>query len=433
MATRTFGRLRPWIAVGIVVFAAGCATPSGYRSFDSAQREYDQGLALYNSGDAEGAREAFWRASLLVERGELRSDIEYQLGKLALESGEPIEALEHFTTARHSTYRRLQLFRAWSGIGEAHYRMLDYARAADAFAESLAHESDPTFLDEIHYKLAVSLRRSGRPEEGARHFAQVRSYAPGPGEQTYEGSPPPSAAQGPRGFLAFPATIASRSEWGARPTRANHDPMSPIFRITIHHSAETSFATGKASAAREIQRIQRLHQDDRHWADIGYHFVIDRGGRVWEGRPLDLQGAHAGNHDLNRGNVGVVLLGNFNDQAVSPDQEHSLRMLVAYLMERYDVRADHLFTHGELKNTECPGTDLQQLVDRLRVDFTGRGSARHLALRGEIRHLVERGETLFGIARRYGVSVSDLRDANAELRDDRVLVGQELRIPEPSS
>lgn len=429
MATRTFGRLCPCLPLAALVFLTACASTPRSRYDNPAQREYDQGLTHYNLGETSEAIEALEHATLLVSRGEFKADVEYQLARCYLEVGRYVEAAEHFAVARAHTDRRLQLFRIWTGLGEAHYRMGDYQQAAGAFRESLLHESDALFLDEVHYKLAVSLRRSGQVDEAERMIARVRSYTPGVGEPRYgEGAGPAATPGADDDWRGLPASISTRSEWGARPVRSNHDPMAPIHRMTIHHSALVSDALSKGEVAREIRDIQRTHQDGRHWADIGYHFVIDRGGRIWEGRSIDLQGAHAGNSDLNRGNVGIVLLGDFNVQAVNREQSHSLRMLMLYLMECYGVSADAVHTHGELKNTQCPGADLQAEVVRLRSELHSAPLSKHVAFKSEIRHLVERGETLFSIAKRYGVKVTDLRGANAKYDDD-LIEGDELLIP----
>lgn len=431
MATRTFGRLCPCLPLAALVFLTACASTPRPRYDNPAHREYDQGLTHYNLGETAAAIESLEHATLLVSRGEFKADIEYQLARCYLEVGRFVEAAEHFAIAREHTERRLQRFQIWTGLGEAHYRMGDFAQAAGAFRESLAHESDSMFLDEVYYKLAVSLSRTGQIAEAETMMARVRNYVPGVGEPRYGQGVPEAVAPGfEDDWNALPASISARSEWGARPVRSNHDPMAPIHRMTVHHSALISEATDKQDVAREIRDIQRTHQDGRHWADIGYHFVIDRGGRVWEGRSIDLQGAHAGNPDLNRGNVGIVVLGDFNVQAVNREQTHSLRMLMLYLMERYGVTAESVHTHGELKNTLCPGAALQAEVDRLRIELESATLSKHVAFKREIRHLVERGETLFSIAKRYGVTVTDLRDANA-MFDDAILVGDELVIPGP--
>ena len=163
--------------------------------------------------------------------------------------------------------------------------------------------------------------------------------------------------------------ILARSKWAeTEPIKSRLSPMGKITRITVHHEGmgveeEASLDAVKAS----LCTLQKSHQNRMHAGDIGYHYIIDCSGRIWEGRPIGYQGAHAGDSGLNRGNIGVVLMGNFNIQKPKPAQAASLRALLNYLMTTYDIGASQLYTHGELKPTDCPGRYLQAEVDRVRA------------------------------------------------------------------
>ena len=89
-----------------------------------------------------------------------------------------------------------------------------------------------------------------------------------------------------------PYQIVSRSDWGAQPLKPNHDPMEGVTRITLHHTAEVP-GMGAGGDAEAVRAIQRYHRDTKDWADIGYHWLIGRDGRVYEGRVPSAQGAHA--------------------------------------------------------------------------------------------------------------------------------------------
>ncbi len=168
--------------------------------------------------------------------------------------------------------------------------------------------------------------------------------------------------------------IFSRLDWNAAAPDIHHiNSMGKITRITIHHAGmgieeKTSLDAVKA----ELRSIQRSHKNFRHWADIGYHYIIDGNGRVWEGRPIKYQGAHAGNKAANKGNIGIVVMGNFNLQRPSPAQMASLQTLVEYLMRKYAIPVSQVYTHREisarygLHATECPGKYLQEKVNAMR-------------------------------------------------------------------
>jgi hypothetical protein len=173
--------------------------------------------------------------------------------------------------------------------------------------------------------------------------------------------------------------IVSRADWGARdPNPAARsetgafDPVSNpdgvftypgdlrdwLTTVVAHHSA--------LPLSEGVQEIQALHMDQRGYADIGYHFVIAPDGTIYEGRPIDMRGAHVAGY--NTGTIGVVLLGNFNQSLPPEAQMNSLRRLLAYLQARYGVT--HLAGHQDFpdqgpQGTECPGAMLETRLPAL--------------------------------------------------------------------
>lgn len=142
--------------------------------------------------------------------------------------------------------------------------------------------------------------------------------------------------------------------------------MLPPRQITIHHDGMPPFnGTDLTSVSARIELIRRAHLNrdgGSRWGDIGYHFVIDRAGRAWEGRPLKYQGAHVKDH--NEGNIGILCLGNYEEQIPTRAQMRKLEQLVVILRKRYNISPIGVHTHRELCNncTLCPGKNLQQAV-----------------------------------------------------------------------
>jgi len=133
--------------------------------------------------------------------------------------------------------------------------------------------------------------------------------------------------------------------------------QSPIYRVTVHHDGMPPVALrSRAEVAARIELI-RLSHLRRGFGDIGYHFIIDPLGGIWEGRPLSWQGAHVANQ--NPGNLGVVNLGNFETQEPTRAQLASLDAFVAMQMRRFRVPLGRLYTHRELASTLCPGRNMQ--------------------------------------------------------------------------
>jgi hypothetical protein len=170
-------------------------------------------------------------------------------------------------------------------------------------------------------------------------------------------------------------TIVSRADWGARTLNleapeefglfdeeANSegvlyypsDLATVLTTIVVHHSAIPN--------ASPVD-IQELHMDRRGFADVAYHFLIDTDGVVYEGREIDIRGAHV--QGFNTGSVGVVLLGNFNETEPTREQLESLEGLVDYLRYTYEIR--YLAGHKDYPDqspdgTECPGDHLVPLL-----------------------------------------------------------------------
>ncbi len=166
-----------------------------------------------------------------------------------------------------------------------------------------------------------------------------------------------------------PVIVLPRTDWTtARPDLSHIAIMNGIERVTVHHTAGEMETDNWEPTADELERIREFHTGnlptDRQWADIAYHFVVDRAGRVWQARPLAYQGAHVKGH--NEHNLGIVLLGDFEVQTPSAAQLWSLAGFIGFVRQLYRVPLDQVFTHGELGETSCPGKNLQAYMMRTR-------------------------------------------------------------------
>ncbi|MFO0985583.1 MAG: peptidoglycan recognition family protein [Planctomycetota bacterium] len=209
------------------------------------------------------------------------------------------------------------------------------------------------------------------------------------------------------GSTANPALVAARTRFGLRgqpartevasdasglgvigrgEARAPHaqgpeEPMSQITRITVHHSGDQYSDTGRQQAASVIYDIQGVHLvNQKHWADISYHYVIDpAAGKSGAGARSPIS-AHAGNNALNRGNVGICLLGDFEQQSNCPAARRTDPPARPAARERYHIPREEVYTHsemhreGNLAATLCPGRNLQVVVDGYRSLATAKGS-----------------------------------------------------------
>ncbi len=207
-------------------------------------------------------------------------------------------------------------------------------RATELYREVLGDHQAPT--------LARARARGGLERMGAQPAAA-----------------PPAVAAGP---------VLPRARWGAQaaiPAR-----MTPArtgwSRITVHHTAMDArhlLSASPDSAAADLRQIQHNHMHGQGWGDIGYHFLIDPSGRIYEGRTLAWQGAHAGNSANNERNIGVCLLGDFSRDRPTPAALAALQGLLDNLSAQHRIPRHQVFGHQDFRNTACPGEHLMAWVN----------------------------------------------------------------------
>jgi len=153
--------------------------------------------------------------------------------------------------------------------------------------------------------------------------------------------------------------IVSRAEWGARPPRddistyAQYGLERPAYTRIVLHVTSMGYGEGVA----EAKRIQDYHMDERAFSDIGYNYLIDSAGTIFEGRSLDYVPSHAGRsiegdarHDITLDpdyqSIGIVFSADTN-QPLAPAQVESGIRLVKYLEKVHPI--DSVITHTEVK------------------------------------------------------------------------------------
>jgi hypothetical protein len=163
----------------------------------------------------------------------------------------------------------------------------------------------------------------------------------------------------------IPFTIIRRNEWKAQPPKENYIPHTPM-AITIHHTAGHYPQTLEESIA-EIQFIQDYHQNAKGWIDIGYQFLVDPMGHIFEGRPFKAVGAHVANKNTN--NIGISIMGNYHppkNDAVKPEILKAIIDISNYLVSNYEILESSFRAHRDLASTDCPGDILYSYMPYLR-------------------------------------------------------------------
>ena len=174
--------------------------------------------------------------------------------------------------------------------------------------------------------------------------------------------------------------IVRRKQWGAdeRLRRGSPSYASRIVMGVVHHTAGSN-RYSRAEAPAVMRAIYRYHTQSRGWSDIGYNFLIDRYGTIYEGRYGGIDrpviGAHAGG--FNTGSFGASLIGTFDSARPPAAMRAALEQLLAwkydihhtdvlgqtsytsYGSSRYPsgrkVTLNRLSGHRDVSTTACPG------------------------------------------------------------------------------
>lgn len=139
---------------------------------------------------------------------------------------------------------------------------------------------------------------------------------------------------------------------------------TPYYCVTVHHQGSRINKNYLyTDVARDLRNVLVAHLEEGY-GDIAYHFIVDQAGAVWEGRSLAYQGAHVSGK--NPGNVGIMLLGNYEKQKPAPAQLRTLSVLSRTLCQCLAVSPRRIYGHRDLAQTLCPGRYLYPQLANLR-------------------------------------------------------------------
>ncbi|MBI2845529.1 MAG: N-acetylmuramoyl-L-alanine amidase [Chloroflexi bacterium] len=169
--------------------------------------------------------------------------------------------------------------------------------------------------------------------------------------------------------------IISRGGWGAKENLVfgNLEYEEP-YKIVVHHTVTPNFTTDPAAM---VRAVFYYHTVTRGWGDIGYNYLIDWQGNIYEGRRggEGVVGHHAS--DYNYGSIGIALLGDFSQTEVPEAMEESLVNLIAWAADRYgfdphgrsffiDEDLPNIVGHRDLWSSSCPGEYGYKILPRVR-------------------------------------------------------------------
>ncbi|MFD6167188.1 DUF4214 domain-containing protein [Oerskovia sp. NPDC060287] len=228
----------------------------------------------------------------------------------------------------------------------------------------------------------------------------------------------------PRTVLAAaPAVnVITRAQWGARAEACTPDVAQRLVAAVVHHTAGSNNYSTAAQAMQMIRNDQAYHIGTRGWCDLGYNFVVDKWGNIYEGRAGSLErpviGVHAGG--FNTSTVGISMLGDYSTVTPSAATVDAVSRLASIRLAAYGINPQGsvsyttgggensrypagstavlptIFAHRDTAFTACPGQagynqmgtiraiassysygsaykEAQSVVNALYQDFLGRG------------------------------------------------------------
>jgi hypothetical protein len=207
--------------------------------------------------------------------------------------------------------------------------------------------------------------------------------APEPAEGTEgaEGAEEGAATLSAAAYTPKPS-IYSRRQWGADESVREAGPPSyhEVRGGFVHHTVNTNSYT-RDQVPGIIRSIYTYHVKSRGWRDIGYNFLIDKFGRIWEGRyggvGRPVVGAHTSGY--NSYAFGASAIGNFDNVTPPAALVNAFGTLFAWKLSLHGVRGnkgstrigDRTFPyaingHRDAGSTACPGRYLYSQLSTIR-------------------------------------------------------------------
>jgi hypothetical protein len=142
--------------------------------------------------------------------------------------------------------------------------------------------------------------------------------------------PAPQAAAAP----GMPPII-TRAQWGADESMRNRDPIySEVVKVGFVHHTVSSSTYSEAQAAAQVRNLYAWYTEGLKYSDMAYNFLVDRFGRLYEGRYGGMNRPVVGGHTagLNDNSFAVSAMGNFEEFKPADPQMDAIKESIAKLM-----------------------------------------------------------------------------------------------------
>ena len=178
-------------------------------------------------------------------------------------------------------------------------------------------------------------------------------------------------------------TIYTRAQWGANESLMNWGPSYAKINVAfIHHTHGSNNYTADQVPG-IIRGIYAYHAQTLGWGDIGYNFLIDRFGRIWEGRYGGMDKPVIGGqvYNYNAVSTGVSALGTFTSAAVPQPMTDAFKRILAWKLSVAGIPAtgtspvaapsgahiQRISGHRDVGGTTCPGDSLYAKLPEIRA------------------------------------------------------------------
>jgi hypothetical protein len=193
------------------------------------------------------------------------------------------------------------------------------------------------------------------------------------------------AAQGDLGLAAATYTpqpvIYSRAQWGANENmrQASSLHYGEVHAGFVHHTVNGNDYTPDEVPG-ILRSIYAYHTQSRGWSDIGYNFLVDKFGRIWEGRYGGVDRPVVGAHTLNYNDYAFAMsaIGNYQVAKPTPAMLQAYGVLFAWKLSLHGVDAastqqwvgsryfEAINGHRDAASTLCPGQYLYAQIPLIR-------------------------------------------------------------------
>lgn len=176
-------------------------------------------------------------------------------------------------------------------------------------------------------------------------------------------------------------TIYSRAQWGADESMRDKASLHyyEVHAGFVHHTVNANDYT-KAEVPGILRSIYAYHTRSRGWSDIGYNYLVDRFGRIWEGRAGGVDRPVVGAHTLGYNDYAFAMsaIGNFDVAKPSAAMVQAYGALFAWKLSLHGVSASStqqwvgsrnfqaINGHRDADSTACPGKYLYARIPQIR-------------------------------------------------------------------